>query len=238
MKINGTQSTAVQSVKQNLQSDDPVIKNAQSQIEELQKRIQALAKNEDMDADTKREKRQELQQQISDLQATIRQRQMELRNMKQQESMEKAEAARAKKAPEAVKKAKQAGAFTTRGLNAVLSAGNAMEISKTQGSVATSFEGRANVLETEIELDKARGADTSYKSKELSDINRRAGKSRSDQIETLGKAAKDISEVNQDENKKTAEQDEDETVIGTLYGRDGKLQDKNGEQEPEYQAKA
>lgn len=236
MKVNGSQTNAVQSVQRNVQSDDPIIKNAQSQIEELQKRIQALAKNEDMDADTKREKRQELMQQISDLHVTIRQRQIELRNKKQQESMEKAEAAKAKNEPKAVKEAKQAGAFTTRGLNAVLSAGNAMEISKAQGSVATSFEGRANVLETEIELDKARGADTSYKSKELSDINRRAGKSRSDQIETLGKAVKDISEAVDDKDEENVEQDEEETAIGAIYGKDGKLQSE--EQEPEYQAKA
>ena len=236
MKVNGTQTNAVRSVQRNVQSDDPIIKNAQSQIEELQKRMQALAKNEDMDADTKREKRQELMQQISDLHVTIRQRQIELRNKKQQESMEKAEAAKAKNEPKAVKEAKQAGAFTTRGLNAVLSAGNAMEISKTQGSVATSFEGRANVLETEIELDKARGADTSCKSKELSDINRRAGKSRSDQIETLGKAVKDIGEAVDDKDEENVEQDEEETAIGALYGKDGKLQSE--EQEPEYQAKA
>lgn len=236
MRIDGTQTNAVKSVQRNVQSDDPVIKNAQSQIEELHKRIQELAKNEDMDPDTKREKRQELQQQISDLQASIRQRQMELRNKKQQESMEKAEAARAKKAPDAVKEARQAGAFSAKGTNALLSAGNAMEISKTQGSVATSFEGRANVLETEIELDKARGADTSYKSKELSDINRRAGKSRSDQIETLGKAAKDIRKAAEDEEDKNVEQEDNETVNGVIYGKDGKLHSE--EQEPEYQDRA
>lgn len=58
-----------------------------------------------MDADAKREKRQELQQQISDLTA-IRQRQMEPRNKTQQENMEKAAAAKAKNQPEAVKEAK------------------------------------------------------------------------------------------------------------------------------------
>ena len=235
MKVNGTQTNAVQSVKQNVQSDDPVIKNAQSQIEALQKQIQNLAKNEEMDADTKREKRQELMQQISDLNVTIRQRQIELRNKKQQESIAKAEAAKAKKEPEAVKEAKQAGAFSTRGLNAVLSAGNAMDISKTQGDVAARLEGRANELKSEIALDKARGADTTAKSNELSKVTRGAEKAKSDQIGTLGKAVKELRDA-EDEDDKDVSQEEDETINGVLYSKDGKLQAE--EQEPEYQAKA
>ena len=236
MKVNGAQTNGAQTVRQNVQSDDPVIKNAQSQIEALQKQIQNLAKNEDMDADTKREKRQELQQQISDLNVTIRQRQMELRNKKQQENMAKAEAARAKNEPETAKKAKQAGAFTTRGLNTVLSAGNAMEISKVQGDLASRLEGRANELKSEIALDKARGADTKQKSEELAKAARGAEKAKSDQIGTLGKAVKELSDAAEDENERKAEQDEDETITGVLYGKDGKLQAE--EQEPEYQSKA
>lgn len=236
MKIDGTQSNQAQTIRQNTQSDDPIIKNAQSQIEELQKRLQQLAKNEDMDADTKREKRQELQQQISDLNATIRQRQMELRNKKQQENMAKGEARRAKNEPEAVKEAKQAGAFTTRGLNAVLSAGNAMEISKAQGALADKLEGRANELKSEIARDKSRGADTRQKSDELSKVTRGAKKAKSDQIGTLGKAVKEMSDAAEDEKDKSVSQEEEEAVVGVLYSKDGKLQ--SDEQEPEYQARA
>ena len=233
MKVNAAQSGNTLSIKQNVQSDDPVIKNAESQIEALQKQIQNLAKNEEMDADTKREKRQELMQQISDLKVSIRQRQMELRDKKQQESMAKAAAAKEKKQPDSVKEAKQAGAFTTRGLNAVLSAGNALDISKAQGGLASRLEGRSNVLKTEIELDKARGADISAKSDELSKVSRGAEKAKSNQIGTLGKAVKELRDA---EDEKNTPQDEDETVSGVLYGKDGKVQSE--EQEPEYQAKA
>ena len=235
MKVNAAQSGNTLSIKQNVQSDDPVIKNAESQIEALQKQIQNLAKNEEMDADTKREKRQELMQQISDLKVSIRQRQMELRDKKQQESMAKAEAAKAKKQPESSKEAKQAGAFTTRGLNAVLSAGNALDISKAQGGLASRLEGRSNVLKNEIELDKARGADISAKSDELSKVSRGAEKAKSNQIGTLGKAVEELRDAEDEDNKKVS-QDEDETVGGVLYGKDGKVQTE--EQEPEYQAKA
>ena len=233
MKVNAAQSGNTLSIKQNVQSDDPVIKNAESQIEALQKQIQNLAKNEEMDADTKREKRQELMQQISDLKVSIRQRQMELRDKKQQESMAKAEAAKAKKQPESSKEAKQAWAFTTRGLNAVLSAGNALDISKAQGGLASRLEGRSNVLKTEIELDKTRGADISAKSDELSKVSRGAEKAKSNQIGTLGKAVEELRDA---EDEKNTPQDEDETVGGVLYGKDGKVQTE--EQEPEYQAKA
>ena len=237
MKVDGTQTNPTQALRQNTQSDDPVIKNAESQIEALQKQLQQLAKNEDMDADTKREKRQELQQQISDLNAAIRQRQMELRNKKQQENMEKAEAARTKNEPEAVKEAKQAGAFTTRGLNAVLSAGNAMEISKAQGDIATKLEGRANELKSEISRDKSRSADIRQKSNELSKVTRGAKKAKSDQIGTLSKAVRELSDAAEDEeDKKASSQEEDETIVGVLYSKDGKLQTE--EQDPEYQARA
>lgn len=235
MKVNAAQSGNTLSIKQNVQSDDPVIKNAESQIEALQKQIQNLAKNEEMDADTKREKRQELMQQISDLKVSIRQRQMELRDKKQQESMAKAAVAKEKKQPDSVKEAKQAGAFTTRGLNAVLSAGNALDISKAQGGLASRLEGRSNVLKTEIELDKARGADISAKSDELSKVSRGAEKAKSNQIGTLGKAVEELRDAEDEDNKKVP-QDEDETVGGVLYGKDGKVQTE--EQEPEYQAKA
>ena len=236
MKVDGTQTNQTQSIRQNTQSDDPVIKDAQSRIKALQKQLRQLAKNEEMDADTKREKRQELQQQISDLNAAIRQRQMELRNKKQQQNMEKAEAARAKNEPESVKEVKQAGAFTTRGLNAVLSAGNAMEISKAQGDLASGLEGRGNVLKREISLDKARGADTRQKSNELSKVTRGAKKAKSDQIGTLGKAVKELSDAAEDKENKNLSQEEDETVVGVLYSKDGKLQTE--EQDTEYQAKA
>lgn len=214
MKVDAAQTNTSQSIRQNTQSDDPVIKNAQSQIEALQKQLQQLAKNEDMDADTKREKRQELQQQ----------------------NMAKAEAARAKNEPEAVKEAKQASAFTTRGLNAVLSAGNAMEISKAQGEIAARLEGRANELRSEIALDKSRGADTRQKSNELSKVTRGAKKAKSDQIETLGKAVKELSDAAEDEDDRKSLQEDDETVIGVLYSKDGKLQAE--EQKPEYQSRA
>ena len=236
MKVDAAQTNKAQTIRQNTQSDDPVIKSAQSQIEALKKQIQQLAKNEDMDVDTKREKRQELQQQISDLNATIRQRQMELRNKKQQENMAKAETERAKNEPETVKEAKQAGAFTTRGLNAVLSAGNAMDISKAQGDLATKLEGRANELKSEIALDKSRGADTRQKSDELSKVSRGAKKAKSGQIGTLGKAVKELSDAADDENDRNSLQEEDETVVGVLYSKDGKLQTE--EQKPEYQARA
>ena len=81
MNISGVQSqnTAAYQQVNKQQGDDPVIKNAQSQIDELRKQLQQLAENEEMDPKTKTEKKQQIQQQISDLNAQIRQRQMEIR---------------------------------------------------------------------------------------------------------------------------------------------------------------
>ena len=59
---------------------DAVSKDLQNQIENLQKRMQELSSNQEMPAETKMKKRQELQKQISDLEVQLRQHQMEVKH--------------------------------------------------------------------------------------------------------------------------------------------------------------
>lgn len=66
------------------QATDSYSRNIQNQIANAQKQLQELSSNKDMTLEEKMKKRQELQQQISDLNMQLRQYQMEQRREKQQ----------------------------------------------------------------------------------------------------------------------------------------------------------
>lgn len=55
---------------------DPVSKNLQQQIDHLQQELKEISANQEIPAETKMKKRQEIQKQISELQIQLRQRQI------------------------------------------------------------------------------------------------------------------------------------------------------------------
>lgn len=66
------------------QAADSYIRNSQNQIASAQKQLQELSSNKEMTQEEKMTKRQELQQQINDLNMQFRQYQTEQRREKQQ----------------------------------------------------------------------------------------------------------------------------------------------------------
>ena len=85
MTINGINgvNTQIEQMGMN-QATDSYSRNIQNQIENAQKQLQELSSNEDMSLEEKMKKRQEIQQQISDLNVQLRQHQTEQRREKQQ----------------------------------------------------------------------------------------------------------------------------------------------------------
>ena len=75
--INGV-NTQIGQMEKN-QATDSYSRNIQNQIANAQKQLQELSSNENMTLEEKRKKRQEIQQQISDLNAQLRQHKMEQR---------------------------------------------------------------------------------------------------------------------------------------------------------------
>ena len=65
------------------QTTDSYSRNIQNQIANAQKQLQELSSNKDMTLEEKMNKRQEIQQQINDLNVQLRQHQMEQRREKQ-----------------------------------------------------------------------------------------------------------------------------------------------------------
>lgn len=213
MQITGAASStqAVQNTNKTI-SDDPQIKNLQSQIAELQKQIQSLAENDEMDAKTKSEKKQELQKQIASLNAEIRQRRI-------QAQKEKQEAAKPVKSEAAPRKFKDG--FDEKETSTLLAASSSLEQSKTVGSVIKSSEGRARILTSEIETDKARGADTTAKEKELEKIEQHTEAAKENLAEEAEKSEEDDKDSETSEEKdKAGESDEKRSgAVGVNVGK-------------------
>ena len=205
MQITGAASStqAVQNTNNTI-NDDPQIKNLQSQIAELQKQIQSLSENEEMDAKTKSEKKQELQKQIANLNNEIRQRRIEA----QKERQTAAKPAEAKSS----RSGRFKDGFDEEDTNTLLAASGSLEQTKTIGAVIKRSEGRARILTTEIEIDKSRGADTTAKEKELANIEEHteaAKKNLAGEAEKSGETAEEKEEETSETEDKASEQGEE-----------------------------
>lgn len=75
-------------------------------------------------------------------------------------------------------------------MQAMISADSSLKQAKVQGSTATQMEGNARVLESEIKMDKGRGASTEKKEEELADLQAKAQATTEAQISNLVDANK------------------------------------------------
>lgn len=201
MQITGAANSpqAVQNTNRTA-SDDPEITNLQNRIAELQKQIQSLSENDSLDPKAKSEKKQELQKQIASLNAEIRQRRMQA----QKENRTAAKPAEKETEPKKFK-----DGFDEKDTSTLLNASNSLKQSKTVGSVIKSSEGTARILSTQIDTDKANGADTSAKENELQKIEEHTEKAK----EMLGEKAKESEGTNEtDETDKDKEGSESESA--------------------------
>ena len=230
MRINGLNGANTPAGGMNMtKATDSVSKNLQNQIANAQKQLQELSANKDMSIEEKMKKRQEIQQQITDLNNQLRQHQIEQRKELQakKSSMDDMLGGSKKTAPKA---GKQSTGLSQASMTAIISADSAMAQAQVQGSVATKMEGRAGVLESEIKLDSARGDDVEAMKEELEEVEQKAAQAESAQMNTLATANKELEEAAKagqqtekadDKDKKTDKKDavsnekEDKTVAGT-----------------------
>ena len=191
MKINGISGSNAQMGQMGMnQATDSYSRNIQSQIANAQKQLQELSSNEEMTLEEKMKKRQEIQQQISDLNMQLRQHQAEQRKEKQQakaSSMDDMIGGTKSKAGE-----KGIG-MSQASMTAMISADTSIKQAKVQGSVATSMEGRAGVLESEIKNNH--GSDVTKKKEELADVTQKAQAATASQMNTLAETNKAMEEA-------------------------------------------
>lgn len=190
MTINGISGANTQAAQIGMnQAMDSYSKNIQNQIANAQKQLQELSSNEEMTLEEKMKKRQEIQQQISDLNMQLRQHQIEQRKEQQSKGASMDDMLGGNRT--AAKSGNKGSALSQASMQAMISADSSMKQAKVQGSVATQMQGRANVLKAEIK----QSGSTEAKEAELADLEQKAVNATASQMNTLAEANKAVSEA-------------------------------------------
>ena len=169
---------------------DSVIKNIQNQIANAQKRLQELSSNEEMTLEEKMKKRQKIQQEITTLNQQLRQYQIQQRKEQQSKGTSMDDMLGGNREVK-----KEESGLSQASMQAMILADSSVKQAKVQGSTAAQMEGKAGVLESEIEMDKGRGTATEKKEEELADMQAKAQAAASAQISTLSDADKAMEEA-------------------------------------------
>lgn len=186
--------------------NDAVSKSIQDQIMNAQKRLQELGADKEMAMEEKMKRRQEIQQEIANLNQQLRQHQIEKR--KEQQAQRTAAGEHSQNAA-TQQEAKQENGFSTTSMQAMISADSSLKQAKVQGSVATRMEGRAGVLKIEIKQDE--GQDTSAKEAELAEAEQIASQAETAQMNTLAEANRTMEEAEKTEKKANETDTENKT---------------------------
>ena len=190
MTINGISGANTQAAQIGMnQAMDSYSKNIQNQIANAQKQLQELSSNEEMTLEEKMKKRQEIQQQISDLNMQLRQHQIEQRKEQQSKGASMDDMLGGNRT--AAKSGNKGSGLSRASMQAMISADSSMKQAKVQGSVATQMQGRANVLKAEIK----QSGSTEAKEAELADLEQKAVNATASQMNTLAEANKAVSEA-------------------------------------------
>lgn len=213
--INGA-NTGIGQMGMN-QATDSYSKSIQNQIANAQKQLQELSSNENLSLEEKMKRRQEIQQQISDLNMQLRQHQVEQRKEKQQakdSSMDDTHGGTGN-----TKAGNNSTGFSQAGMAAMISADSSIKQAKVQGSVATKMEGRSGVLKSEIKQDQARGGNTQKKEEELAEVEQKAQEATSSQISTLADASRKMEDAAKADSREEKE-DKDDQDAKTINEKD------------------
>ena len=189
--INGA-NTQIGQIGMN-QAADSYSRNIQNQIADAQKQLQELSSNKDMTQEEKMMKRQELQQQISDLNVQLRQHQMEQRREKQQKQSSFDDMIGGKQ---------KTGVADT---GVIISLSTSKEQIAGMKKVRTDLQGKLRTAQTEEEK-----ADLQEK---INNITQNIGdkvKETQDIISDYQKAEQDKTDKSQDKKDKTQDKKEDE----------------------------
>ncbi len=184
--------------------DDEVSRSLQAQIQNKQQEMQKLSENKNMPPEEKLKKRQEIQQEISNLQMQLRQHQLEQRRKQQEGREDSLQKSRGGKelGPAAEYCKSQGTGLSQGGMQSMLSADAALKQSKVHDSVASRLEGRAGVLEAEIHQGSLLGRNTSAKEKELAQVEKRAEDASRSRADMLGEANQAVRKARESEEEK------------------------------------
>ncbi len=215
MTINGINGENTQMGQMGMnRATDSYSRNIQNQITNAQKQLQELSSNEDMTLEEKMKKRQEIQQQISDLNMQLRQHQMEQRRAamggqgkQQTKGSSMGDLLGGTGNAGNTKAGSKSAGLSQASMTAMISADSAIKQAKVQGSVATKMEGRSGVLQSEIKMDQAIGGNTQKKEEELAEVEQKAQAAASSQFSTLADANRTMEEAAKEDSRKEKDKD-------------------------------
>lgn len=199
MKINEVSKVDVRTEKAGMvQEMDSESKDFQNQIASAQNQLKELTANNEMSAEEKAKKRQEIQKQITELNNQLRQHQIELRRQ-QQEKEENGGDMPLGEQRESTNEENLTTGMSHTGMKAMISANSAIGRAKAQGNVSMEIAGRARVLQGEIKQDAERGKNTEIKQKELENLERKAMKAQEAKMEILTGTVREIRKAAKEE---------------------------------------
>lgn len=192
----------------NIQADS-VSKSIENQIAQAQKELQELSSNEDMTAEEKMKKRQEIQQKINTLNQQLRQHQIEQRKKQQSKDTSVDDMLNNNKKVDKTKSDNKGSGLSHASMQTMISADSSVKLAKEQGRQTTQMEGTARVLKSEIEMDKSKGANTAKKEEGLIDLQTRIEQATQVQLSTLADASKAMDEASKTAATKNTEREKD-----------------------------
>ena len=170
---------------------DSKSKEFQNQIANAQNRLKDLTVDKELGEDEKSKKRQEIQQQITDLNNQLRQHQLQMqREMREQKADTKdSEEEQANGIRDEIE---QPSVHAQTAREVILSANSAIKLAQAQGSLSMEMENRVRVLQTEIKQDARYGKDTEQKKNELEKLEKKAVKVKGAKMSYLANVSKEI----------------------------------------------
>lgn len=204
------------------QGMDATSKNIQNQIQAKQQELQRLSEDEDMSLEDKMKKRQEIQQEISNLNMQLRKHQIEQRREQQQSKGSSMDHILGGK-QQAQKKSQngQSAGLSQASMEAMISADSSMKQAAVHGSVATQMQDRANVLKAEMK----QSGSTEAKEAELADLEQKAMNATASQMNTLSDgngAMEEAREAEKERGKSESSKTENGMGVQTTETRNGK----------------
>lgn len=202
--LDGT--TTATEPKKMLHGNDFISKTIQSQIQNLQEKRQKLADDSDMSIDEKMKKKQEIQQEISNLNNQLREHLREQRKKLQESknnSMDDVVGERQK--TDRKDNNTQSSGLSQASMKAIISADSTLKQAVVQDGVVTRMEGKAAVLESEIKNDKNRGYSAVEKESELANVKNKITKATASYVKILGDANDSIIKVSETNLKNKAD---------------------------------
>lgn len=196
MKVGSMSGAALQGAGGGMQTgtaglqNDSVSKNIQNQITNAQKQLQEISSNQEMTLEEKMKKRQEIQQEITNLNQQLRQHQIEQRKERQSKSSSGDDMSGGKLSTG--KSGNKENGLSKASMRAMISADSSIKQAQVQGNVATRMEGRAGVLKAEI---KQGGGDIEAKEAELAEAEQKAMSATASQMSTLANANQAMEEA-------------------------------------------